>query len=421
METRGRRTQEDTERRVLRGVAATAWLVALAAITLLPQPVTRLDPGMAQLSACLLCGDFGLADALLNVLLFTPLRLLLPGGRGVLVRAALTGLALSASIEVAQHFIPGRYSNLGDITWNTAGAWLGAVAWRLRGRWIPGGPREASHLGAAAACGVFVVTAAFGWLLAPAWPRAQYWGQWTPDLGFLEVYRGRVLDARLDTLRLPSGRFPDDLDPRRLLSGDWVLRVRVTKGPPPGSLAPVVSIFDGAQREVLLVGVAHEDMVYRERSRARMLLLGAPDLRVAGALATVAPGDTMHLAIERRGRGRCLSIGNREDCPGFTPGRAWSLLFASGNGREAMLRAMDALWMGLLLLPVGLWSPRFRNLLARGGAALAGCVAAVLLTRLVLPPWYEGVGAVLGLVIGHALRHVAASVLTGEGRDPGPA
>jgi VanZ family protein len=79
-------------------------------------------------------------DAVSNVLLFLPLggligfRLARRGtGLGmILVVAAVSGLALSASVECAQLFLPGRVPSLVDLATNTAGAALGAlVGWPL--------------------------------------------------------------------------------------------------------------------------------------------------------------------------------------------------------------------------------------------------------------------------------------------------
>ena len=118
---------------VWRRVALAAWFLVLVSLTLVPQPRLPVDRGLARISACLICGDRGASDAILNVLLFLPLGLLLevPGwkARHVLVAA----FVLSLSIEVLQVFVPGRYSNLGDVAWNTSGGWLGAFLGVRRG------------------------------------------------------------------------------------------------------------------------------------------------------------------------------------------------------------------------------------------------------------------------------------------------
>src|SRR5713101_9526749 len=98
------------------GLALTAAALAVIAVaTLVPQPSEA--PSVAQIPIwCLVCGQFGTIDALLNVALFAPL------GAGLLLlglplrRAVLIGAALSLAIETTQYFaIAGRDASLGDL------------------------------------------------------------------------------------------------------------------------------------------------------------------------------------------------------------------------------------------------------------------------------------------------------------------
>jgi len=381
-----------------------------------------MDPTVPQLSLCLVCGVRGTSDAVLNVLLFVPLGLLLGANRWRPPRSALVGFGLACSIELAQHFIPGRYSNLGDVVWNTTGAWAGAVLAARGTHWLVPAASWRRRLAGLAALAPPVATLAFGWLMEPSWPTARYWGQWTPDLGHLEQYDGSVVRARLGSIPLPPGRFPSDQDPRGILTGDWTLDVAAVKGNPPSSLAPIVSIYDADEREVLLLGATGEDMVYREPSRARVLRLDQPDLRFPGVLARAGPGDTVHLAVRRSGSERCLSFDERRSCPSYTPGRAWSLLLYPDTAPEGGRRAMDAFWMWLILLPVGFWSGRVRDLLSGGVLTALGVGLAVGLTRLAAPPWTEMLAALGGLLVGYASRRVLRSTrLRAGARDPAPA
>jgi len=413
-------------RRGLLAMAGTVWLVALAALTLSPQAPTRPTANVPQLSLCLICGDRGTADALLNVMLFVPLGLLLGASRRSVVQVLGVGLVLSSSIELAQHFIPGRYSNLGDVLSNTSGAGVGALLWNVRARLLPGVARHAAWLRNLAVIVAPLLVFGFGWLMEPEWPAEPYWGQWTPDLAFMEHYDGSVVSARLDSIPLPSYRFPPRQHPRRMLTGDWSMDATVIKGTPPHSLAPIVNIYDGRQREVTLLGALGEDLVYRERSRARRFRLDQPDLRLHGVMAHAAVGDTVRLSVERRGPSRCLSFDALRGCPGFTPGRAWALLVYPEGSPRWVRRTLDALCTFVLLFPMGFWSER------RKGVAAAGLVTglligvAVAMTRLVAPPWTEVAGAAAGLLAGHEVRlWVAADVrLTsahrrdGGGSDP---
>ena len=75
---------------------------------------------------CVVCGDSGMADVLLNVLLFLPLGLLLRGLGWTRGRTVLLAAALSFAIEVVQGLLlAGRDACIGDFLANTSGAWLG--------------------------------------------------------------------------------------------------------------------------------------------------------------------------------------------------------------------------------------------------------------------------------------------------------
>jgi hypothetical protein len=395
---------------VLRAAALALWAVVLAALTLSYQDPTHMDPSVPRLSICLVCGERGTSDAILNILLFTPLGFLLHGRRWSVLRIAALALLLSSSIEVAQHFIPGRYSNLGDVVWNTTGAVLGAWVWSVRASRMPPAPTRGRLVGNAAVVVAVGITMAFGWLMEPDWPLERYWGQWTPELHFMDTYGGSVERARLDSMPIPPGRFPKRHDPRTLLLGDWTMEATAVKGLPPRALAPVLNLYDGREREVTMLGATGEDLVYRERSRARMFSLDQPDLRLPGALAAVGVGEPMELVVRRRGGERCLEVDGREACPGFTPGRAWSLLMYPEEVHTLTRRTLDAVWAFALLLPVGLWSRRWRNLALRALLAAAGIAIAIAVTRLTGPTLAEVAAALLGSLTGFAMRPVLARV-----------
>ncbi len=391
-------------RTIARAILLALWLVVFGALTLTPQSTAHLDPNVAQLSACLICGARGTSDAVLNLLLLVPLGMLLNDLGWRPARVAGAALVLSAAIELDQHFIPGRFSNLGDVAWNTTGAWLGALLWCLRGRWLPGTGRDARRFRNFSVLIAPLVTFAFGWLMVPDWPAEPYWGQWTPDLGFMEQYKGRVLNARLDSFPLPSHQLPAHQQTRTMLMRDWTIEAALLKGPSPATLAPIVNIYDGKRQEVTMLGAIRQDLVYRERTRASRFRLDDPALWYPDALATAAVDDTVRVGVLRRGEHRCLMFNESEACPAFTPGRAWALVVPFHFWSTGARRGLDIAWMLLLLAPTGFWSERKRE------AAVSGAIAGLLLalaiaaTRIVVPPWTEVAGAVLGLVGGYGLR-----------------
>ncbi len=393
------------------------WLFALAVATLSPEYGAASDTALKHVSWCLVCGERGTSDAILNVVLFLPLGLLADRpGRWSVFRVVLIGLVLSTSIELTQRFVPGRYSNLGDVAWNTAGAWLGAQAWTVRNVWLVPGPRWSPRLANLATLGFAVVTFAFGCLTEPHWSSEHYWGQWTPSLRGTEQYTGTVLGARLDTLAVPPGRFPAGTDPRSILTRDWTLRATVITGRTPKTLSPILRIADAEGREELFVGALGQDLVYREASRAAWLRFDQLDQRIPGGLRRFHGGDTLDLVVERRGEVRCLRLGSDERCPSITPGRSWSLLSYPLAASENAKHFMDAMWAGCLLLPVGIYSRRRRGLVARASGAAILTGLAVALTRLGVPGIAEIVAGLGGLVVGHLLG-LATERLRAGGTD----
>ncbi len=334
---------------------------------------------------------------MLNLLLFVPLGWLLADtgrtGRrnapfwSALLAAVAAGALLSLGIELIQLPIPGRDASLGDLAFNTLGAGLGALARSLAGL-DRATPRGRTVLAAATAGGAAAVLAG-AWLLAPSLPRSEWWGQWTPDLGHLAEYRGRVLAVRVGDLAVGSGRMPDAAAVRARLGRRDHLRVDLVAGPPPSGVASIFSIYDARRREILLLGADGADALLRFRTRGASARFDDPPLRFPRALAGLAPGDTVELGLAARaaprswGEGACLSVGGREAvCSRWTPATAWDLLLPIGGG---VGRALALAWLAVLFLPAGALAAR-----GRGGSALA--VGGVALASLALAPAFGAVG-----------------------------
>ena len=80
------------------------------------------------------CGMICRGDALLNFVMLLPVGVLvtlLPGpGYGIIRRtlhAGLVGFTFSLVIEIAQHFLPARFSSVSDLVLNASGAALGGL------------------------------------------------------------------------------------------------------------------------------------------------------------------------------------------------------------------------------------------------------------------------------------------------------
>lgn len=377
-------------------VVAGALLVLVLFLTLSPQPPSK---GSEQ-GGCIWCGHSALADAILNLLLFLPLGFLLAlRNRGSPVRAWAGLTALAVVIEAAQLFLPGRFATLSDILMNSAGAGIGiglARLWR-RGPALPGSDsgRLTIVAGAAAAC----VTLGSTLLLSSSLPESMWFGQWTPDLGHYEQYEGEVLEARIGEVPIPGRRLDDSPAVRTRLQDGDPLVISFVAGPLPLGLAPVFSIYDGMEREILVLGVRDQDLVFRLRRRASDWRLRSPEALYPGAVTT--DGDTALVRLVVRDRSTCLEIPDGDCIPLATPGRGWSLLLGAAPAQNAE-HVADFLWLGLLFVPVG-YSLRRRRAAALGLAiGLFGVLGASLLGGAMTGTdwWVTGLGPVLGLIGG---------------------
>lgn len=381
------------------------WAACVASLTLRTVEVVGSEPEIATL--CLLCGDRGLADAVLNVVLFLPLGVVLAAtGRARWRSAGVAGLTISLLIEFGQVLIPGRHPTAGDVVWNAAGAIVGALLWA----WLSARSRasQPSERGAVAAICAGIAVIASGVLLSPDPTDSDYWGQWTPDLGYMPRYEGRVTEAYLNDRPLPSGRIDWAVEPRSELDGSWEIRATVTVGPPPPAVSPIISIYDREEREILLLGADGEDVVLRERTLAKTLRLDQPDLRIEGLFGQLSSGEAVSLGARREGGRRCIHLGGVERCEmAFGPGRGWGLLyFPDGIGADTR-RALDIVWIALLFLPIGLLSTSTRlAVMSSCGAGVLAFAMAPVLTRLVPASPAEYGGAAFGLVVGLLARRL---------------
>lgn len=427
--------REDASRRRVYRVLAGAVAAAMLAVTLFPVaaggPASGGTTAQTEPLPCLVCGEFGTADLLLNAAFFVPLGVfvaLAVGRRRGLSAALLAGFALSAVVESGQLLLPGRFTTLGDLIANTAGAGLGGLAVRWRAALLQPSEARAGILSLAAGAAAGAVFLAAGWLLVASPTGERNWVQWSPVLGHYQAHRGRVLAARLGELSLSPGRMGAGASraAREVIRRGAPVEVTVRLGPPPAGLAPILSLYDDRQRENLLLGQDGDDLVLRLRYRAEDARLQRPELRFRDALAGQSIGDTVRLTARRPPADTyCLAAGRDERCGlGYPPGRGWSLLAFPRDLPAAALGALDGLWTSLLFLPLGFWGVRglegSRRRSAAAGAALAagGLLAAPVVTPLVAPGAAEAAGALAGLATG-ALGRRWARRQAGGGTDPG--
>jgi hypothetical protein len=308
-------------------------------------------------TGCILCGDRGTADAIVNLILFAPFGLGLALTRIPAWRAILAGALLSAFVELAQSVIPGRDPSLGDVLFNTLGTAAGFGCAVLAPRAARVGPRAAARLSLAAAVLFMAIVTATGGLLQPSYPHSLYYGQWTPNLGHLEWYQGRVLRASVGDISVDSNRLENSALVRSaLLRGEPVL-VQAVAGPRTPGLASLFSIADDHERSIMLLGPDRDDLVFKYRAPADILGFDKPDVRFVGALGGVRPGDSLTVREWSPRLGRfCLSRDEAVACDlGFSPGDGWALLYYSEWFSPWLKLALSRGWIALLVALVGFW------------------------------------------------------------------
>lgn len=368
-------------------------IAAIALATLIPR-----DGGAVTqpLSLCLLCGQRGLGDFLSNILLFVPFGFALRRRGWPLLRVVLIGAAASLTIEVAQlGLITGRDPNAGDLLANTLGALVGGLVMEKRSFWRPaaGSPWRAAGI----ATGVSILLLGALSLFTPYEPDAgQFVVQLAPGRPDMDTYLANVHSVRIgDTLLDTTAaiRRPSDA-----LLGN-ALEVQAEKHVPP-HLAPIVTVHDQHGRELLMLGAAREDLVYRQRMRADELRLDRGDIRVHQAFEVVPSGAMYNLRLRVDRTGYCLELEGRAACGrGFTVGDTWSLLLALdwGSDERAVLRA---LWLFILFIPPGLPARRRRDTAAAATIAGGLLMSGTLLMGFAPTPAYQLIAVWAGILTG---------------------
>jgi hypothetical protein len=411
----------------LGNVIAATGLLVIGVATLVPRPEQTMFSDATPFF-CLVCGDLGTIDVILNVLLFVPFGFGLAWAGVPFRRVVAAGFTVTFFVEAMQFsIVTGRDSSLSDLVTNTAGAAAGALLVIVLPTLLRPRPAQARWLVRGGALALAATMAATSWAMTPSFPHTIYWGQHAPSLTHLKPFLGRLLTARLGGVYLPSGRlgaWASDTVRARLAEGEQLEAEAIPAGPTPG-LAPIVSIFDQRRREIALLGQSDRDLVFRARTHAQDALVRAPAIRLPEAFP-VTDGHALRLtgsmangvlAVSRTGPTETLS---RSVALG--PGLGWSLVlpFEYAFGPEAPF--LTALWLAGLLLPLGYWAAwSYRR--GRSAAGAAAIFAGALVIGLALTPlafglpavaWSQWIASLAGLTLGWALgrmmqqRQVAA-------------
>jgi hypothetical protein len=339
------------------------WGAAVVVLTLRSQGISA--PSFEMRTLCFPCGVRGTSDVILNWILFLPLGMCVAWLRSF--RAAVAAsLLVTIGIEVLQMLLPGRMSTLQDVVSNTLGGVTGA--------WLVSRP-HVTALRLAASTTSILLWLLPAILLRPLPSERALFGQWTSrNVGF-QPYSGRVLNASLGGLDVPSALIDDTARVRSALRERGPVDLQLVVGETPRSLSPILGIYDRRQREQLVVGTLRGDLVLRRRSIATAVRLDQPDARWEGALAGVLPGDTVSIRIALEEGSLCGSVDERTRCglsPG--PGDGWAFLLNLEGGSNAIRSLMMLAWSlgvgGLLGLAFRSVKPAVLSGLALGTAGL---------------------------------------------------
>lgn len=394
---------------------AVVGFLGIAVATLTPVRDLRGEALLTPLT-CLVCGERGGADVVLNLLLFLPLAIGLRLSGQSWIRTVLLAAAISFTVELLQYrIVPGRDASLSDLLSNTTSGAIGATIGPVLLQALMPTRRRASALLAGGVTFVLALLAASAWLLSPDLPDGRLISRRAPPTGLL-VFGGQVRAVRLDGLPMPAeGSPPDSAVLRRGLDrGSLTLEAEVVSAAPPADgswiyllSVPSVDVLTLTQRE-RVVGV-------EVPSRALRYYFRAPSLSLADGLPA-APGVPVRLLATERG-GRMTLTSEYDGVQrsvefGISPAYGWSMLLPFDLAVGPGTRWITCLVLAALFFPLGFWAAWMR----RPAAAVAALAGALLLTFAALPEmagfppvhWSEWLGGILGAAAGWAAQRPAA-------------
>jgi len=363
---------------------ALAWLLVVAITTLTGAP--EQSARIAETSwSCLACGDAGLTDVLLNLLLFLPLGLLARAAGWSLRRTIPPLLLLTIGIEVTQAtLLSGRDASLSDVLANTGGGILG---WLV----LPAVAKSLNPSRSLALRTAFAVLGVSGlvWVLTGVGlqvalsPRAPWVGQPLHIWPNHEPFRGSLRQATIAGIPIPNDSLAevpalDSLD----------LSVAVTRSDTIAAQLPVsiLRIVDAHQQLQLSLSARGEKLQLEHRVTASNWLLRTPTWEFAGAY-TIPANTPWRWHFLRRADSIVLQSGPvagpaTERALPVSLGLGWAFIhpFAPAVGAGAIW--WSALWVGWWLGLLG-WFAGWvgaRTAIGFAGAGIAAMLSASALT-----------------------------------------
>lgn len=354
---------------------------------------------------CVLCGPYGLADILRNLLLFLPLGLVLPRALGSVRAALMTMFLLTLGIEVAQLIIPGRDSNPTDVLFNTLGGAVGIAFGFGHRLWLRPGERPRLPQIAAYLAVVLVGLLGVGIASTPVLPEGGLIGQWAPVRDGYVPFTGLVQGVDIDGAPVPSWSVPDGRAVFQGFLAGAPVRIRFTQGTRTRESQLLLRIVMPGHRELLMVGTQGDAVIVRPRTGFTQARLFEPTVVVPGALEGSHAGEAVDLSVLRASDRYCVRAGAAEEVcsPAMTAGRAWAPVVNTDGWTIQRRVAMIVICFSLLALPLGWWGG-----VSAGGLATvvlaAGIFVIAMVSGLVFVPW-ELAPLVVGTALGAGFRN----------------
>jgi len=384
---------------------ATALALALILLTTLRAEPSQLDRAAETAWSCVVCGEAGVTDVLLNLLLFVPFGM---GLRALGLRwwhTALVAGGVTLAIEATQATVlAGRDASLGDVIANTIGGLLGWWLWGTRDRLRAPSPRRARVLAAA-----LLLVASATWLLT-AWglePEGSSDGPWVGQR--TRVWSGHdPFPGALGLATISDIEIPDDpLISRPVLSRGFTLSMLLMRSDSTTPTKPVsiLRVVDRRGRLQLSVAQREENLLVSSRVRASRWRVRTPTWRFEHAMQV--PTDVpwamdwqwQHDRVELRSRSTRAGSNVATRSLPLSVGLGWVFVhpFAAAIGSTAAW--WTAAWLALWFLPLGWCLRRLsrREAMVWGAMGVTSYISASLVSGLPVQ-WLE-VAVVVGCVL----------------------
>lgn len=339
-------------------------LVVIAVATLSPQP----QPEEPLPHLCLVCGELGGTDVILNILLYMPLGIGLtlsglPKGRALLMVVLLTVTVETLQLGV----IPGRNASISDVLTNSSGGLAGIALGRHWRSLIRPGAALSMTLLCAASVLAIAVTVVGAWGVQPLLPQAQYEALWAPDLPHIELFTGHVLAARLNGLPVSNQtKFASSSVRASLVERGIQLEASTTTDRPTYGLAPIFCLSAPTTPLVAVIGQDGHSLVFRINLRSSSLKMRTPVASLAffsGSLGKAGPTSSHDTVLVAGGiqHDALWVVGRRGERASdatlrLSPFIAWMFILPWDFHATRFVAALSLLWVCAVFFPVGFFA-----------------------------------------------------------------